>query len=390
MEHKFDPINLTVFPKPCEAFKRANAFVAGLLVNRMIFEIAYARFPDPSKSLSSLKTIIAKLESWYDWLGKVVNPEPEFSDWLSENIDNLDRLLVNNNSGYSIQGEEFFIRRPSPNLSAMLLNNFIDNVRQKCDFLKAKFGKGGQYFSLGLVVDGITNGYAGCEYSRAPRKLSCENPIKKSVWQISGENANPTANPQVLISLPRSFFRKMKDIEDRPLISMDVGSEKLTLPAPWDWADILVNTWTRLARADQVDAGFLRAEISGGNIFLDGVLVAEMTRKSQPYLALDYIFRGLKNDPSRFFTSREIFDAIDGEEIGAAKEKTEGVAKGNRAGLAPKKSNFTNARLRQREFGNLYKRMPDYIRKIFVRAYAKNPKDGFTLKITDFSKAVHV
>lgn len=382
MEHQFDPINLTVFPNPGVLFKRSNAFVAGILVNRIIFEIALAGFAGRIQPASVLKTNIDNLESWHDWIEKVANPESDFSDWLLKEIDQLEKQAADSGTKGFPEGD-FFICRPCPDFDRMRFSRFIAEAIEQCNCLVSVFGKEGQFFSLGLILDGLTNGYSGGEV----RKLSCEKINKKSKWRVNGLASNPKANPQLLTSLSRSFIRRLKTVIGDQLFPFDVLKKGVELPPPLDWAEAIISVWSTLARDDQDEAGFRRVELNSGEIYLDGRLLGVIPRDNHPYIALKYIVSELQKDPTQWFTSEKVYREI-------YKLKPLNVAKRREASKTSlgkpvtHKTNTMRGETQTPEYGKLHDKIEGAIGNIFEKIDALNTRKGFTLRITQFSKAV--
>lgn len=386
MDHKFDPINLTVFPTPGLLFKRSNAFVAGLVLNRIFFEIASANHSNPTKSPFEIKATIEKLEFWYGCLGKLAGLQSNFSDWFLSKIDHLEKKAAG--PGTEVPpGDELILRRSYPELELMWLNQFISEAQRQCDSLVSVFEKEGQFFSLGLIIDGVTNGYTDMTSNTVLRKLSCDNPEKKSRWQIGGLSANPTANSQFLTSQPRSFIRRLKASNGGSLFHFDVLQKGAELPPPLDWAEAIVAVWSALAKEDQDEAGFRRVELNRGEIYLDGKLLGVLPMDNHPYIAFKYIVGELQNDPTKWFTSAKVYREIYKENpINVPKRR--GPSETSLGKTVSDKTNSMRGETKTPEYGKLHKKIEKDIGNAFEKIDALNTRKGFTLRITQFSKAV--
>ncbi len=353
----------------------------------MVFEIASARFSEPPESAASLKSIIAKLDSWYGWLEKAGNLEAGFSDWFLKQIDQLERLSQAARSGISSFDDGFFMHRPNPIRHGYLLSRFVAEARSQCDFQKEKFGRDSQFFLLGLVVDGAANGCADCDYCRGLRKLSSQRINKKSVWQFKDSIVNPKPNPQFLTTLPRSFVRRVGTSAGEPLFPFDVLKEVAELPPPLQWANAIVDAWSALAKEDQEEAGFRRVELKCGEIYLDGQLRGIIPRDNNSYIALDYIVGMLQHDSNAWFTSRRVYREIyKYHQLNNPKKKR--ASKTPSGGTEGESPDPSPDQPKRPEYGKLHKMIVEAIGEIFQKIDGLNTRKGFTLRITEFSKAV--
>jgi hypothetical protein len=404
MEFKFDPINLIVFPNPGLLFKRSNAFVAGLVLNRTLFEIVSTKISSLTVPLSDLKSTIAKWETWIGWLEMNVKLEPGIKEWILNEIDELE-VKVGDSGSEKIPSDKptsslddlrsALLRARNPGIVVLplsyyaekdLLGRFILKAKKICDSLKEKFDKEGFLFHLGLILDGAVNGFMDSN-SRYFRKLSCEGNCKKGVWQINGSAGKPIPNCQVLTSLPRSFIRRLKTSTGDQLFPFDILKSAAELPPPLEWAEAIVAVWSTLAKEDQDEAGFRRVELNCGEIYLDGQLLGVLPRDNHPYIAFKYIVRELQNDPTAWFVSEKVYREIYKEKpVKASKRK--GASKTSSGRPISPKTNSMRGETKTPEYGKLHMEIEKAIGNIFEKIDALNTRKGFTLRLTQFSKAV--
>jgi hypothetical protein len=408
VEFKFDPINLTTFPKPSVVFKRSNAFVAGMLFNRIIFEIRNNFFIPLTEPLSKLKSTIAKLESWQDWLQEAANLGAGFSDWFLTKIDQIEDEARNSDS------KKPQIKKPlsfPDDIAAILLRErcarngifelpsgynqekafvgqLMSEAQQWQDSLKAIFAKEAPFFSLGLLIDGATNGYSGCDIEECySRKLYCQNLSKKSVWLIKGSAEKPIPNAQILTSLPRSFIQRLKTSTGNQLFPFDILKFAAELPPPLQWANAIVDAWSALAKEDQEEAVFRRVELKCGEIYLDGKLLGIIPRDNNAYIALNYIVGELQRDPNQWFNSQKVYREIyKYHQLNNPKKKR--ASKTPSGGTEGESPDPSPDQPKRPEYGKLHKMIVEEIGEIFQKIDGLNTRKGFTLRITEFSKAV--
>jgi len=385
----FDPFDLTVYPSHCPGLHRANAFMSGILFNRIAFDIAKGREIGEIQSVDYLEKLdnkIKNIDKNSHFLNKYLESSNAVFDWLIDQIEELKNLRKRKEDKKVKFEDQIFFSR-SRNLSKEYLQLEISNrflkAKESASVLKKAMGSSSKFFDLGLIVDGATH---SCHVEERSVDKCRFKEIKKTkvgnifYWVKDEGQSDPFPFTKSLYDGPDHFFTRLQ-YESTPFkFPFDIQKSN-KMPTPEEWGIAIVEAWNNLATLDRLECGFERVQLDGGMIYLDGSLVGKIGPRTQPYLALRYMVAELQRSKERYFNSSEIFSAIYKWVPKQTKKKKDQVRVTSQQFVQGKRTNSRKGKPVYAEFGNIYRRLDGKIQKIFPRIYQKDPKQGFSIEI---------
>lgn len=384
MEIPFDPFELTVYPSYCQGLHRANAFLSGILFNRIVFYAAQGSEIGVGQQdgyLNKLNEKIIEIERHLDFFKPMWDKSNPGIDFIFDRILDLKSLRVKKDLPFAKPGELVLLPRSDKYSKYCARKSTIDKGQNDASIFKDRFCAFKEFFDLGLIIDGATHGFEekfGSEVNFFEIKRKKKG--KGFCWNLP-DGRPPLAANNNLFSGSRHHLRHISISVGQDIFPFDALERQFELPPPEQWGSAIVDAWNKLATIDRLECGFERVRMDNGKIYLDGTLVGQLGPRTQPYLALLFMVEELKKTKDRFFTSFEIYSEIykrvpkqTKKKKGAARVTSKQMVQGNRTTSRKGETIYL-------EFGHIYRRMDKKIQEIFPRIHLNPPNKGFSLEI---------
>jgi hypothetical protein len=382
----FDPFELTAYPSYCQGLHRANAFIGGILFNRIVFLAAQGSeigTEKPDGYLSNLNEKITEIEKHLDFFKPMLDRSKPGFDFIFDRILDLKALRLKKALPFAKPGEMVLLPRSDQILEsqrAARKSNF-DTGQKNAAVFKEFFFAFKDFFDLGLIIDGATHGYEGQVWSGIRfLEIKKKKKVKGFCWNLPDGRPLLAANNN-LFSGSKHLLRHIRISVGQDIFPFDALESQFELPPPEQWGAAIVDVWNKLATIDRLECGFERVRMDNGKIYLDGTLVGQLAPRGQPYLALRFMVEELKKTKDRFFTSFEIYSEVykrvpkqSKKKKGAGRVTSQQMVQGNR-------TTSRNGKTIYLEYGNIYRRMDKKIQEMFPRIRPTTPQNGFSIEI---------
>lgn len=384
MDIPFDPFELKVYPSYCQGLHRANAFLGGILFNRIIFYAAQGSEIGTDQQdgyLNKLNEKIIEIEKFLDFFEPKWDKSSPGFDLLFDLISELKSLRLKKVLPFEKPGELVLLPRSDEYSEYAVKKSRLDKSRNDAICFRDIFCNFKDFFDLGLIIDGATHGF---EEKNGFKINFLEIKKKKNgkgfCWNLPCGRP-PLAPKNILFSGSRHHLRHMKMSIGQEVFPFDALERQFELPPPQQWGSAIVDVWNKLATFDRLECGFDRVQMDNGKIYLDGTLVGQLGPRTQPYLALRFMVEELKKTRDRFFTSFEIYSEVYKRVPKQSKKKKDGARVNSQQMVQGNRTTSRKGKTIYLEYGNIYRRMNEKIREIFPRIKPTPPQKGFSIEI---------
>ena len=162
MDLPFDPFELKVYPSCCQGLNRANAFLDGILFNRIVFYAAQGSEIGTDQQdgyLNKLNGKINEIERFLDFFKPIWDKSNPGFDLLFDLISELKSRRVKNVLPVEKPGELVLLPRSNEYSEYMARKSRLDKWKDDAISFRDIFCNFKDFFDLGLMIDGATHGF---------------------------------------------------------------------------------------------------------------------------------------------------------------------------------------------------------------------------------------